>query len=87
MDVLSKGFWKLPGCSKIGILRERRHSDVILSALLDADTAIEETEPTTYTLYGPEDGLLVQPETAALRLAMVLCEAMQTFQRRGRLLV
>lgn len=87
MDTLSRGFWKLPHCSKLGILREDRHRHIILSALWDADTGIEETEPSVFTLYGPDDGLLVQSNTAALRLAMVLCEAAQTFQKKAKLLV
>lgn len=88
-QILSRGFWKLPHCSKLGILREDRHSRIILDALRDAETGIEETEPESFTLYGKavDEALLVNPQSTALRFTMILCESVQRFLSKPELVV
>lgn len=88
-QILSRGFWKLPHCSKLGILREDRHSRIILDALRDAGTGIEETEPAIYTLYGlaVDEALLVHPQSTAMRFTMILCESIQRVLSREEAVV
>lgn len=87
-NILSNGFWKLPHCSKLGILREDRHSRIVLDALRDVDTGIEEDED-SYTLYGlaVDEALLFHPHSTAMRLTLILCESVQRVLRKGELLV
>lgn len=73
--ILSTGFWKLPHCSKLDRLDERRHTEVILRALSDEDTQIEEVSRNTYNLTGPSEALLLEPQSSILQMVMILCGA------------
>jgi len=66
------GFWKFKPSSKLDILDERRHAQVILSAFRDPETKIEQLDTLTYTLYGEEEALLFQPMSPLFRLGLFI---------------
>lgn len=73
MDILSTGFWKLPHCSKLNRLDTQRHAEIILRALADADTQVEQVTRTTYSLAGPSEALLLESESSVLQMVLLLC--------------
>lgn len=74
MSILFRGFWKLPCCSKLNHLDERRHADIILRALADSETQVEHVNRTTYSLTGPSESLLLIPQSKVLQMVLFLCE-------------
>lgn len=71
--ILSQGFWKLPHCSKLNRLDAQRHAEVILRALSDVDTQVEQVDRTTYSLAGPSEALLLKSESSVVQMVLLLC--------------
>ena len=77
---MSDEFWsKLPSCSKLDVLDERRHNRVIVSILKDPSTDIEQVNRTDYSLYGREEAVLIQPKALALRIGLIVFMALAHF--------
>ena len=68
---MPKSFWKFPQYIKWDILDEPKHSYIILAALRDPVTGIEWMDEFSYTVYGPEEALLIRPPTLSISLGML----------------
>lgn len=67
---MKKSFWKFPQYAKWNVLDDK-HTALILSALADPVTGIERVDELTYTVYGPEEALLVRSTALSIRLGML----------------
>lgn len=78
---MTKRFWDLPKYSKLDILIEDtfNHNDVILSALRDKETLIERVDRHTYSIYGTEESLLIQPISPILRMSLFIYHSVLSF--------
>jgi hypothetical protein len=74
-------FWNLPKCSKLDILTEGEynHTSVILAALSDEETFIEQVDRRTYTIYGTDESLLVKPISSIMGTALYIYCTVLTF--------
>jgi hypothetical protein len=74
-------FWNLPKHSKLDILREGEfnHSEVIIRALADEETNVEFIDKDTYSIYGTEEGLLIQAVSPVFRIGLLLYCSMLAF--------
>jgi len=81
---MTKKFWNLKAASKLDQLCEGRfnHNDVILACLSDSETRIERVDRITYTLYGDEEALLVQPISLHFRIGLFVYHLVLTFLNR-----
>lgn len=68
-------FWNFERWSKIDILSEPQHRNLICKALRDNDTGVEQADRSNFILYGPQEALLVKPVTFSVRIGLFLYEA------------
>lgn len=74
MDI-EKPFWDFERWSKIDVLSEPQHRNLICKALKDNCTGVEQADRTNFILYGPQEALLVKPATFSVRIGLFLYEA------------
>lgn len=65
-------FWDLPHSSKMNELREGRHDHLIDAAFNDSQTWVARVDNTTFMLYGPDEALLLRPQSLFLRVGCEL---------------
>ena len=63
-------FWPLKACDKIDILNEHRHERRLHEALLDGATQVEELDTIRFRLYGPDEAILIIPESKTIKIAL-----------------
>lgn len=73
MKKRNRNFWKgMPQCSKLDMLDRPQDLSTLLACLNDPLTMVERVDKYTYSVYGPEEAILVRPFTTAISLG-VLC--------------
>jgi hypothetical protein len=70
MSTKRQSFWDIEPSSKINVLREKRHKCHIVAALCDPNTGIECLDAETFILYGPDEALLVKPQSFSMRMGL-----------------
>lgn len=74
-------FWQFEHCSKIDVLDEQAHLRLILAALRDKNTSVEQIDRQTFSLVGPDQAILVQPVSSLLILTLRLHQAVTALER------
>lgn len=74
-------FWQFEHCSKIDVLNESAHLHLIISALKDKNTSVEQIDRQTYSLIGPDQAILIQVESPLLTLTLRLHQAVSALER------
>lgn len=69
-------FWDFPAYVKWDELDEKKHRGLILGALADDYTGVEQIDSHTFILYGPEEALLFKPLSLVYRHSLCLYAAM-----------
>ena len=73
MDTAKDSWWtELPQCCKYDELKEGRHNHLIAAVLRDPLTNVERVDSETFLVYGPDEGLLLRPQSLYLRLGCEL---------------
>lgn len=73
----TESFWDFPACSKRDILKDPRHIDVIIAAILCPETQVE-FSGNGIVLYGKESALLVQNASPTTELMLGLIETISS---------
>lgn len=76
------GFWAFDHSCKWDQLTEPQHTHLILEALSDRETCIQQGNEGSYTLYGKNDALLVVPRLLSTRLLLRLYHVIRYAQTR-----
>lgn len=68
----NRDFWNcLPQCSKIDVLDRPQHVSMIAACLGDPLTSVERLDKDTYSVYGPEEAILVRPTALTVSFGML----------------
>lgn len=65
-------FWEFEHCSKLDVLQESSHLHIVLAALQDEETSVEQIDRRTFSLTGPDQSLLIVPQSGLLWLTLAL---------------
>lgn len=69
---LTRGFWDLASSSKRNTLTDRHHTPLILEALTDVETRIEQYDRDTFAIYDEECSLLIQAQNPTVVTLLTL---------------
>lgn len=76
----NKPFWHFKACSKLDILTQPLHDNVMVTALADPETNIEKIDH-DYCLFGAEEALLARPTTPLFKLSFMIYFMLVSFLR------
>lgn len=73
---MKRTFWDFPAYVKWDELDEKKHQSLILGALADEHTGVEQLDLHTFIMFGPEEGLLFRPVSLVYKHSLILYGAM-----------
>lgn len=78
---LPRGFWDMESCSKRDVLTERQHTPVILEALADRETRIEQLDAGCFIFYAEEEALRIEATSPILIDTILICQSLLALPR------
>lgn len=74
-------FWEFEHCSKLDVLNEQSHLPLVMAALRDEETSVEQIDRRTFALTGPDQALLIVPDSGLLWLTLCLHHSVSQLAR------
>lgn len=80
---MSDSFWKFRASDKWDVIDNDSHPKLVVGALSDQDTGVEEIDRNTFLLFGPEESLLWKTDRHPfMRVAVHLYASLVNTMRR-----